>query len=188
MAPTQTPANGMHPELAIASADAAAEFSGLLHEHRKIVFKVAASYAWTEADRADLAQEIATQLWSAFAGYDRSRPFTTWMYRVALNTGMAYARAESAKGRCFASDADTVIESAAATVGTAEEAEAMVLLSQAMARLNREDRALLLLHLEARSSSEIADVLGLSITNVTTRISRIRQRLCAHVSQAGASA
>jgi RNA polymerase sigma factor (sigma-70 family) len=182
MGQTRLLAIGMHPDLAIASADAAAEFSALLHEHRKIVFKVAASYAWTEADRADLAQEIATQLWSAFRGYDRARPFTTWMYRVALNTGMAHARAESAKGRCFAADHAAEIDSAAATTGSVEETEAMLLLSQVMARLDREDRALLLLHLEARSSSEIADILGISATNVTTRISRIRQRLCAHVS------
>lgn len=172
----------MHPDLAIASADTAAEFSGLLHEHRKIVFKVAATYAWTEADRADLAQEIATQLWSAYPGYDRGRPFTTWMYRVALNTGMAHARAEATKGRHFSPDTDGVSESVAASGGSAEEAEAMVLLSQVMARLGREDRALLLLHLEARSSAEIADVLGLSVTSVTTRISRIRQRLCAQLS------
>lgn len=168
----------MHPHLTLEAADIASEFSALLHAHRKIVFKVAASYAWTEADRADLAQEIATQLWSAFPQYDRSRPFTTWMYRVALNTGMAQARAEAMKRRHLDSDDGHAIEHVA-DAGRADEAEAMVLLSQAMARLDREDRALLLLHLEARSSTEIADILGITATHVTTRLSRIRQRLSA---------
>ncbi len=170
----------MHPHLTIAAADIASEFSALLHANRKIVFKVAATYAWTEADRADLAQEIATQLWSAFAQYDRSRPFTTWMYRVALNTGMAHARAETVKRRHLDGDAAHAIEHVADAART-DEAEALVLLSQAMARLERGDRALLLLHLEARSSTEIADILGISATNVTTRLSRIRQRLSARL-------
>ena len=172
----------MQPELTINPADTATEFAKLLHQHRKIVFKVAASYAWTEADRADLAQEIAMELWSAFAGYDRTRPFTTWMYRVALNIGMAHARAASTRRRYFADGGDTEIERATAPAQSAEEFQALLLLSQAMALLNREDRALLLLHLEARSSSEIAEILGLSTTNVTTRISRIRQRLSAQLS------
>ncbi|GHA79043.1 DNA-directed RNA polymerase sigma-70 factor [Lysobacter bugurensis] len=168
--------------MTFAPANAATEFAALLHEHRKIVFKVAASYAWTEADRADLAQEIATQLWSAFARYDRSRPFTTWMYRVALNTGMAFARAETTKGRHFPDTGDADLERAVDTTAGPEDTQALVLLSQAMARLDRADRALLLLHLEARSSGEIADILGLTPTNVTTRLSRIRQRLAAQLS------
>lgn len=100
---------------------------------------------------------------------------------MAINTGIAHARAESGKWRHFASGHDAEIGRSAATTGTAEETEAQILLSQAMARLNREDRALLLLHLEAHSSSEIADILGLSTTNVTTRITRIRQRLAAQL-------
>lgn len=159
----------------------AEEFSALLHEHRKIVFKVAATYAWSEADRADLAQEIATQLWSAFANYDRARPFTTWMYRVALNTGMTHARAEASRRRHVTDQTDAGFDQAVASAGSAEEIQALILLSQAMARLDREDRALLLLHLEARSSSEIAEILGLTPTNVTARMTRIRQRLTARL-------
>lgn len=170
----------MYSDLTMAPADTAAEFSGLLEQHRKIVFKIAATYAWREADRADLAQEIATQLWRGFHSYDRSRPFTTWMYRVALNTGMAHARAESIKRLHFEDDADSAIEHV--TGGEcAEEIQSLILLSQVMELLGREDRALLLLHLEARSTVEIADILGLSATNVTTRISRIRQRLSAQL-------
>lgn len=104
------------------------------------------------------------------------------MYRVALNTGIAHARAASTMRRYFADETDTEIDRVTATAESADDFQALLRLSQAMALLNREDRALLLLHLEAHSSSEIAEILGLSTTNVTTRISRIRQRLYAQLS------
>src|SRR5581483_11439427 len=68
------------------------EFEALLHTHRAIIFKVANTYAWCEEDRADLAQEIAVQLWRAWPRYDSSRVFTTWMYRIALNVGISFVR------------------------------------------------------------------------------------------------
>ncbi|MEO8778601.1 MAG: sigma factor, partial [Rhodanobacter sp.] len=59
-------------------------FVALLHEHRGIVFKIAGLYSRSTADRDDLVQEIRTQLWRSFAGYDAARAkFSTWMYRVA---------------------------------------------------------------------------------------------------------
>ncbi len=108
-------------QLSMARAEAADEFPTLLEEHRKIVFKVAASYAWTEGDRADLAQEIATQLCSAFSNYDRARPCTTWMYQVALNTGMAHARAETTKRRFLVEQTDADVDQAATSDESTEE-------------------------------------------------------------------
>jgi len=148
------------------------EFAALLHEHRKIVFKVAATHAWQPEDRADLAQEIAVQLWSAFPHYDRSRPFATWLYRVALNTAMSHARSASLRTRHL----QPLPDGAELAVSDGD-ADAAVLLNQLMHGLDPPSRALLLLHLEARSSEEIADILGLSVTAVTTRIHRIRARL-----------
>ncbi len=68
-------------------------FEALLREHRRIVFKVAGVYARDRHDRDDLAQEIAAQLWRSFGRFDeRCAKFTTWMYRVALNVAISYAR------------------------------------------------------------------------------------------------
>lgn len=154
-----------------------AEFTALLHEHRRIVFKVAAAYAFSPADREDLAQDIATQLWRAWPSYDRARRLTTWMYRVALNTAMTHARNEAARHR-FSSDLPGVaIEDLPAEPRTGTAIDDMLLLSQALASLGRHDRALLLLYLEARSTAEIADILGLSSSNVTTRIGRLKSAL-----------
>ncbi len=65
------------------------EFAMLLEQHAGILWKVAFTWCQQNADREDLAQEIRLQLWRAFDRYDRSRPFSTWMYRVALNVAIS---------------------------------------------------------------------------------------------------
>ena len=66
--------------------------SDLLEQHRKIVLKVASRYCRDADERRDLAQEITMQLWRAFPSYDEARPFSTWMYRIALNVAISFAR------------------------------------------------------------------------------------------------
>ena len=77
------------------TADAGQAFAELLQRHRGIVFKVAGSYARDPHDRDDLAQEIAAQLWRAWPKYDHARPFSTWMYRIALNVAISHLRSET---------------------------------------------------------------------------------------------
>src|SRR6185295_3103322 len=74
------------------------QFAELLEQHRRMVFKVANTYA-RAPDREDLAQEIAAQLWRAFPDYDPSRPFSTWLYRIALNVGISHLRRHAARER-----------------------------------------------------------------------------------------
>ncbi len=68
------------------------EFETLLQRHRKIVYKVVNTYCWQADDRADLAQEIAIQLWRSFHTYNNERSFSTWMYRIALNVAISNVR------------------------------------------------------------------------------------------------
>ena len=82
-----------------AHAHARDAFSALLQRHRGIVFKVANTYARDPDDRADLAQEIATQLWRAWPGFDVERSVTTWMYRIALNVAISHVRSQSLRRR-----------------------------------------------------------------------------------------
>jgi RNA polymerase sigma-70 factor (ECF subfamily) len=74
------------------SHDARDAFGALLQRHSGIVFKIAGSYARGSEDRADLAQEIAAQLWRAWPHYDPARSVTTWMYRIALNVAISSVR------------------------------------------------------------------------------------------------
>jgi RNA polymerase sigma-70 factor (ECF subfamily) len=169
-------------------------FEVLLREHQRIVFKVASVYAGSTHDRDDLAQEIAAQLWRSFGAFDERRAkFTTWMYRVALNVAISYVRSakRSAAGqvdpfddadlRTFASDAD-------AQHVALEKIERIAALHAFIARLDALNRALVLLYLEDRSYAEIADVLGISETNVATKLNRIKQKLRADLTAASIGA
>lgn len=155
-------------------ADTAA-FERLLATHRGVLLKVAASYAHDREERADLAQEIALQLWRAWPGYDPARPFATWMYRVALNVALSHRRRRPAAAHdpLDARHDDLV----GAEDVDAEARQQLALVRRAMQALGPLDRALLLLHLEGCSHREAGDVLGLSETNAATRLGRIRQQL-----------
>ncbi|MGA8278115.1 MAG: RNA polymerase sigma factor [Rhodanobacteraceae bacterium] len=154
-------------------------FEALLGEHRRIVFKVAAIYAGSVEDRNDLAQEICTQLWRSFAHYDEARGrFSTWMYRIALNVAISHARSEPSAQALRLEPLQThhleTIGDDDLSEQTSERLEALYALIDGLDALNR---ALILLYLEDRSYAEIADILGVSETNVATKISRIKHKL-----------
>lgn len=167
----------MQEVLAPMTADARQAFGELLERHRKIVFKVANSYAWQPDDRADLAQEIAAQLWRAFPGYDPQRSFSTWMYRIALNVAISQVRGSSQRDRHLI-PLDESLHDIADDHGADPEADQRLhALNRIIAGLDKLNRALLLLYLEDRSNREIGDILGLSETNVSTKLSRLKQRI-----------
>ena len=156
---------------------ASARFDALLRQHRGIVLKVANSYARGAEDRADLAQDIASQLWRAWPDYDPARRFSTWMYRIALNTAISWLRSESLRRRHAVPLDENAHEPAGDTVDSHEDAERLRLLRRFMDTLDPLNRALLVLYLEERSTREMAEVLGLGESSVTSRISRLKQRL-----------
>jgi RNA polymerase sigma-70 factor (ECF subfamily) len=151
-------------------------FESLLHEHRRIVFKVAGLYSRSVADREDLVQEIAAQLWRSFGRYDETRArFSTWLYRIALNVAISQARRWPAMDRHEPLEAHH-LESIGGEPA-AEPDERLEALHAFIGQLDPLDRALILLYLEDRSYADMADVLGISETNVATKISRIKQKL-----------
>src|SRR6478672_10654907 len=74
-------------------------FLRLVEQHRGIIRKVATGYASTPADRSDLSQEIMLQLWRAYPRYSPERPFSTWMYRIALNVAISFLRRNTRPAR-----------------------------------------------------------------------------------------
>lgn len=168
-------------ELADATTrDAHRAFADLLERHRGIVLKVAGSYAVNPDDRADLAQDIAAQLWRAWPTYAPDRPVTTWMYRIALNVAISHLRGRSLRDRHhvpFDEELHAAGAHGMALEDDHETGEQLRLLDRVIAALPPLDRALMLLYLDERSQREIADVLGISESNVSTRISRLKQRI-----------
>jgi RNA polymerase sigma factor (sigma-70 family) len=161
--------------MATITSEARAQFHELLEGHRKIVFKVANTYARQVEDRADLAQEIVVQCWRAFPGYDTSRSFSTWMYRIALNVAISFVRGATQRDR-HAVALDESMHDIAADAET-ESDERVNALYRCIDQLDPLNRALLLLYLEERSYHDIAEILGISATNVATKISRLKQRI-----------
>lgn len=168
---------------AMADRERQRRFEGLLREHQRIVFKVAGAYARSQPDRDDLAQEIAAQLWRSFGRFDERRAkFPTWMYRVALNVAISHARRSRRFGAAHFEPLDAGHLEVVAAADTSlsdgmEHDERLIALHGLIARLDPLNRALVLLYLDDRSYAEIADVLGISETNVATKLNRIKQRL-----------
>lgn len=153
-------------------------FSALLQRHRGIVFKVANTYAWLAEDRDDLAQEIAARLWHAYPKYDPARSFSTWMYRVALNVAISHVREQTVRGRHDAVPLDEGMHDLADADGVDHERDQHIRLLQGfIERQPPLERALLLLYLEDRPQREIAEILGITESNVSTKIGRLKQRI-----------
>lgn len=161
----------------MAAADSMREaFVALVDQHRGVIHKVVRAYCWSADDRDDLAQDILAQLWRAYPGYDRTRPFTTWMYRVALNVAISWLRAHAPRHRATVPLEPGVHDIAGGGPDPAADERLRALLG-AIRQLEPLDRALVLLYLDDHSHRDIAAVLGLSETNVATKIHRLKQRL-----------
>lgn len=148
-----------------------------LEEHSGIIHKVATGYANGAADRHDLEQEIALQLWKSYPRYSPDRPFSTWMYRVALNVGISFLRRNTHPARQTVPLDELPGELADETASGEQQDERIPLLQQVIATLPPLDRALVLLYLDDHSYRDIASILGLTETNVATKLSRLKDRV-----------
>ena len=158
--------------------DANERFLQLLEAHKRILYKVANVYCADPEDRRDLVQEMVIQLWRSFPRYDDQYKFSTWMYRVGMNVAISFFRSEGRRHRrTVGLDTVEIIDFAAADRVAGEAGDDVRLLQRLVAQLDEMSRALILLYLEGYSHAEIAEILGISVTNVGTRISRIKNRL-----------
>lgn len=157
--------------------NAADQFAELLQRHRGILYKIAQVYCPRREDRADLIQEITLELWRAFARYDGRAAFSTWMHRVGVNVAISFFRGESRRIRDALPIEDFAMDLSAADNAMDAAAEDLAALHQLINQLDAINRALILLYLEGYAQDEIADIVGISPSNVGTRIQRIKQRL-----------
>lgn len=146
----------------------------MLEQHKKLLFRVAQVYCPDAASREDLVQEIVMQLWSAYPRFDGRCRVTTWMYRIALNVAISFYRRETVRTRVVRGEDDRRLEMLAAPE---PESEPVRLLHEAIGRLDPLNKALVLLYLEGHNHQEIGQVLGLSETNVATKLGRLKQRM-----------
>jgi len=153
-----------------------ADLLALILENKGIILKICHLYCPDKHAREDLTQEIIYQLWRSAKSYDRERRFSTWMYRVALNVAISFYR-EGKRKKSALPLSPFHLEIEDDPADDAVYKERLAWLQSCIRELKEFDRALILLYFEEKSYREIAEVLGLSETNVATKISRIKERL-----------
>lgn len=149
-------------------------FITYLGGYKKLIVKVASAYCFETEDRKDLIQEISLQLWKAYPGYDASVALSTWTYRIALNVSISFLRKEisrSKKVEQYQQQRD-ILEWSNPVMD-----ERLEQLYRIIDQLQPLDKALIILSLEGCKNTEIADVMGMSPTNVSTKLHRIREQL-----------
>lgn len=152
-----------------------ADFVTLLEENQNIIHKICRLYTESEAEHKDLFQEISIQLWRSFERFEGKSKFSTWMYRVGLNTAITIYRKEKKRidtyilndeiSRIEVDQYDSVID------------EQLNWLYQKIEKFSEIDKALVLLYLEDKRYDEIADTLGITAVNARVKMNRIKKRL-----------
>lgn len=134
------------------------------------------SYCRDVDDRKDIEQEIVVQLWKSFDNYNEQYMHSTWIYRITLNVAISFYRKESRRKVIAHPFTDSILN-ISAEASTNDPNEELSLLHQFIAELKELDKALMLLYLEEKSHREIAEIIGISESNVATKISRIKAKL-----------
>jgi RNA polymerase sigma-70 factor (ECF subfamily) len=147
------------------------EFVELLTKHQNIVHKICHVYLNEPADKEDLFQEITLQAWKAVKNFRGDAQFSTWLYRVALNTAITFYKREQR----------AIISSAAYPVAHSTEhdpvEEQVAALYKAIGNLSKIDKALVMLYLDDFSYKEMAAMLGMTVSNVGVKMNRIKTKL-----------
>ncbi len=153
--------------------DQSDRFVSIIEANKAIIYKVANSYCHNTEDRKDLVQEIIIQLWKSLATYDDQYKYSTWMYRIALNVAISFYRKEVSRKKISDPLTDSIIRFPD-TDDTDNSLPELKLLRHLISQLPDLDKALMLLYLEEKSHKEIAQIIGISETNVATKINRIK--------------
>lgn len=148
------------------------EFSELIQRNQGIIHKVTLVYTNSLVEREDLFQEICLQLWKSYSNFRNKSQFSTWMYRVALNIAISSIRKKK-NGFVFESMKD---ENSLASEPS-EEKENIKILYESISKLNQIDKAIILLWLEEKNYEEIASIIGITKSNVSVKLVRIKRKL-----------
>ena len=146
-----------------------------IKDNERIIYKICNSYCSNKNDREDLAQEIIYQLLKSYHSFSDEYRFSTWMYRVALNVAISFYRKNKSKKIFYY---DEIKNGPKEEINHSAELESnLTILEKYIDQLKELDKALMILYLESKSYKEISEILGISETNVATKISRIKEIL-----------
>ena len=151
-------------------------FLSVLQKHKGILYKVANAYCRDEEDKKDLIQEITIQLWRSFEKYDSQYKYSTWIYTIALNVSISFYRKDHRRKQISSPLSNDLLHLAEIPFNNETDTQ-IELLQKFISELKELDKALMLLYLEEKGYKEISRILGISETNVATKMARIKALL-----------
>ena len=152
------------------------EFTQILETHLGILLKISAIYSRTKQDREDLLDEMTYQLWRSFSTFEGRSALSTWVYRVALNTALSKLKYDKRLSLVFFGDNGPNWDQHIVSEDPALQ-EMYDKLYETIEMLNPFDKAILFLYLDRHTHEQIGTIMGISQSNVGTRIGRIKQQL-----------
>ena len=150
------------------------EFLNRIENHKGILYKVSKMYMDNHDDQQDLFQEIVCQLWKSYDSFRSESQFSTWMYRVAVNTAIVFLRKEKRKVDKYEIASENIKD---------DEGDSHIKESQldhfykAVQKLEKIDKAIIFYQLEGFSHKEIGDNLGISEGNARVKLNRAKEKL-----------
>ncbi|MCD4832650.1 MAG: RNA polymerase sigma factor [Bacteroidales bacterium] len=150
------------------------EFVSQIEKHQGIIYKVSRMYCDKEECRQDLFQDILVQLWQSFPTFNKQSKFSTWMYRVALNTAIAQFRKDKKNNEDTMSEIPVnIIEEESYK----EKEDRKELVQRAINKLSKAEKAIIILYMDDYTYEEISEIAGITMSNVGVKISRIKTKL-----------
>jgi len=156
-------------------------FQDTIERNKGILLKVARAYCPNNEDRQDLLQEIMIQIWQSIHKYDDQYKMSTWLYRISLNVAISFYRKNTTRIKNITQYNEQFVLITYEEI--TENEQNLNFLEQFISELRELEKALMLLYLEDKSHTDIAEILGISVSNVGTKIGRIKEKLKTRFSQ-----
>lgn len=145
-----------------------------IDENKGIIFKVCNMYCRNREDKEDLFQDIILQLWRSYSSFKGESKFSTWIYRIAINTAITRLRKETKKEKFIEMDID---ELQLPIYTASEEDEKMELMYQAIDQLSEVEKAITMLYIDECNYKEMAEIIGISESNIGFKLNKIKAKL-----------
>lgn len=159
------------------------EFLEKVQPHKGIIYKVSRMYMDTPEDREDLVQEIMIRLWTSYGSFEGRSSFSTWMYRVSVNTAITFLRNEKRKPPTVIAEEPFLANKRDEVDSNAE--EKLELFYKAVKQLNSIEKALIFYFMEGLPHREISQLLGISENNTRVKLNRIKEKIQIIIKQYG---
>lgn len=154
------------------------EFLKQVRENQGIIYKLVALYANDAEEKKDLYQEVLLQAWKGWSNFRNDAKFSTWLYRICLNTIFTNRRKKQ-----VVDYKESLEDIAPAVHNGIMQKEDAARLQQAIRRLSETDRAVISLNLDGYENAEVGEILGISTNHVAVKLHRIKQQLANHLMQ-----